>query len=163
MNCLGLGFLPKKLSIVGIIFGIANLWAWICCANWSSKIVFLLELLNPQSNCSCFGSLAFSSSERVWTEQLSRKSIVFTSPSVRSLYGHKSLRIHNNVIFDQTKHLIGFGMEGVALLHPPVWRFCAMFSLLYITYTFKIYYIYSIYWDALETPWWGTEERHRTY
>ena len=51
MNYLGLDLLPKKLSIFGPVFVTDNLWARILCANWSIKIVFLLEILKHRSNC----------------------------------------------------------------------------------------------------------------
>ena len=37
MNYLGLGLIPKEISIVGLAFGIDNLWAQICCESWSRE------------------------------------------------------------------------------------------------------------------------------
>ena len=51
MSYLGFGLSPKKISVFGIVFGIDNLKYQICCKNWLRKIVSLLELLNPHSNC----------------------------------------------------------------------------------------------------------------
>ena len=47
MNYLGLGWLPKKLSIVGIVFGIDNLLYRIYCANQSSNNFVPVGTLKP--------------------------------------------------------------------------------------------------------------------
>ena len=51
MNYLGLGLLPKKLSIFGLVFGINNLWDRICCANPSSKNCVYVGTFKPHINC----------------------------------------------------------------------------------------------------------------
>ena len=69
-----------------------------------------------------FGKLDFSSSERVWDEQLSSKSIALLSSSVRKWYVQKTLRIHHTVIFwsNQAFAWFLFGI-GVASHYPSVW------------------------------------------